>query len=148
MDCNYFTRTGAALNPPTCFINLEPDFHYNIGYDNLLSVYLAYEKLEEFIQSRIDSILNPDQVKVPQFKLTWNDTKVALVELVYALHANSSIKGDISQIMEGFTSLFNLDMGNYYHSFNELKERKNSYTKLLDSMSASLVKKIEEGDEV
>lgn len=43
-------------------------------------------------------------------------------------------------------ALFNVDLGDFYHTFLELKSRKMNRTKFLDSLKESLIKKMDEQD--
>jgi hypothetical protein len=43
--------------------------------------------------------------------------------------------------------IFNIDLGNYYHTFIEIRSRKSNSTKFIDKLKESLLKRIEESDE-
>lgn len=53
----------------------------------------------------------------------------------------------IAPIVKVFESTFNIDLGDFYHTFLELKSRKINRTKFLDSLKESLIKKMDEQDE-
>jgi hypothetical protein len=87
---------------------------------------------------------------VPKTKLTWTDSKTALIELIYAFHSQASLdngKVDIKEIATYFEQTFNVDLGDYYKTFLEIRIRKSSRTKYLDSMRESLLKKMDNADE-
>ena len=43
--------------------------------------------------------------------------------------------------------MFNIDLGDFYHSYLELKARKMNRTKFLDSLRDALIKRMDEQDE-
>lgn len=83
-------------------------------------------------------------------KLSGQVKKTDLVELIYALYSSGSInKGtaeikDIARITE---RIFKVDLGNYYHTFVEIKSRKINQAKYLDQLKDSLLEYIEKSDE-
>lgn len=82
--------------------------------------------------------------------MDWTGNKIDAIELIYALQNNGSInKGtaDIKEMAAAFEQIFNIDLGNYYHAFVELKARKSNRTKFLDSLKESLIKRMDESDE-
>ena len=111
---------------------------------------LAYEKLGKHIVQRIHELENPDlitQVDSPETNLRWTDSKVALVELIYGLYSAGSINGgriEIAEISKALEKLFNIQVGDLYRRYLEIKFRKSSTTKFLDHLVGSLRTKIEE----
>ena len=81
--------------------------------------------------------------------LSWTASKTALTELIYALHSQGAFGNtDIISITKTFESTFNINLGDFYHTFMELKARKINRTKFLDSLKESLLKKMDEEDEM
>lgn len=79
--------------------------------------------------------------------LRWTDKKVALVELIYALFCSNSLNdgdAEIREITEAFENLFSVDLGDVYHAFSEIRDRKIEPTKFLDLLKDSLLNKIKE----
>jgi hypothetical protein len=61
-----------------------------------------------------------------KLKITWTGNKVELVELIYAWekvgcfnHGNANIK----EIVAYIEIVFNIDLGDYYHTFCEMRNR-------------------------
>ena len=54
---------------------------------------------------------------------------------------------DIKETAEYFEKIFNIDLGDYYRTFLEIRMRKTNKTKFLNSLTDSLIKKMEEADE-
>jgi len=79
--------------------------------------------------------------------LVWSDSKVALVELIYALYASQSPnngKIEIQNLASFFQQSFNIELGDFYRKYLEIKARKYNPTKFLDTLRDALVKKMEE----
>lgn len=74
-----------------------------------------------------------------------------MIELIYALHSQGVFdngNADIKVIAKTFERIFNIDLGDFYHTFMELKSRKINRTKFLDSLCDALIKKMDEEDEI
>ncbi len=88
------------------------------------------------------------QLSPPKVKLNWTGNKVELVELIYALetagcfnHGHAAIK----EIVTYIEVVFNINLGDYYHTFMEIRNRKNS-TVFLDKLIKVLNDRMEEAD--
>ncbi|WP_442955343.1 RteC domain-containing protein [Pedobacter terrae] len=51
---------------------------------------------------------------------------------------------DIKLIAKTFEDAFTIDLGDFYHTFIELKARKMNRTKFLDSLCEALIKSMDE----
>ncbi|MGV8944912.1 MAG: RteC domain-containing protein [Lutibacter sp.] len=81
--------------------------------------------------------------------LSWTGTNTELVELFYGLNATGSInngKAEMKKIMELCKVLFDIDLGNIYKTFDEIKTRKKDPTKFIDLIKTSLLKKLNAED--
>lgn len=79
----------------------------------------------------------------------WKESKAAMVELIYAIYYSNAVnKGDggIKDLAGKFEQLFEIDLGDIYHVFHELKNRKLEATKFLDNLKESLIRKMQEED--
>jgi len=73
-----------------------------------------------------------------------------LTELIYSLYYQSVLDNgntDIRLIAEHFENVFNIDLGNFYHTYLELRNRKRNRTKFLDALRDNLIKKMDEQEE-
>lgn len=83
-------------------------------------------------------------------RFKWTESKAALVELIYGLHSSKSIndgREGIKSIAQLFESMFDIDLGDVYHTFSEVRNRKIEQTKFLDHLKDSLLSKMQETDE-
>ena len=97
-----------------------------------------------------DRLNNVNVKKVSNNSLKWTASKTALTELIYALYSHGVFNNgntDIKLIAKTFEEAFNIELGDFYHAFMELKARKINRTKFLDSLCEALIKKMDEKDE-
>ena len=67
------------------------------------------------------------------------------------MHSQAVFEGgniDLKVIAKTFGQTFNIDLGDFYHTYIELKSRKINRTKFLDNLKESLLKKMDEQDEM
>ena len=154
LDEQYFTRKYFNENiiTHTKFYYLNPE--YNTSHDLLLAKFSAYQKLITYLYAKLNKL--EDYENIGQFKMTskkklhWTSTKVALTELVYALNYSGAINNgtaDIKEIATAFQKIFNIELGDYYRTYLEIRSRKKSKAKFLEELSYSFSNKIESDDE-
>ena len=81
--------------------------------------------------------------------LRWTGTKRALVELIYALDACGCLnKGtvDIKEIVAYFEYVFDIDLGDFYHTYMELKAKTKDRTGFLSTLKDRLLLRMREQD--
>ena len=145
MDELYFlrnrTESETSLNSP----DLNP--HFTTAKDHLVAKILASDRLEQYIvQFLKNETNNPTAVQ----KLRWTASKASLVELIYALQSSgvyNNGQSEIKEIAETFQHFFQVDLGNYYHVFNEIRLRKKNRTDLLDQLREKVLQKMDALDE-
>ena len=97
-----------------------------------------------------DRLNNVNVKKVSNNSLKWTASKTALTELIYALYSHGAFNNgntEIKLIAKTFEDAFNIELGDFYHTFMELKARKINRTKFLDRLCEALIKKMDEQDE-
>jgi hypothetical protein len=132
----------------------ENDLDFTTFYDHKISKIIAFDFLSEFIKESIQILEQKnEQSKInPREKgdLRWTGTKVSLVELLYALQSTGSFNNGtigIKDLANELQSLFNVDMGNYYRAFQEIRIRKSSRTSFMDQLKNRLIKRMDDSDE-
>nr|WP_305765433.1 RteC domain-containing protein [Elizabethkingia bruuniana] len=71
----------------------------------------------------------------------WTETKNALTELIYALHASGAIsygKISVRKISLMFQILFGITLNDIHHTFHRMKTKSGSRTAFLDELKVSL----------
>lgn len=149
LDDKYFVRgkVDLRLYVDTFIYNADPDFSTSHDYkvskiiaNDLLSIYL---KSELTIMERKEYSANKNFI-ISKGKYTWTDSKTALTEFIYAIHAAKCINNgniEIREIANFLEMLFKIDLGDYYRDYLQIKTRQNQ-TKFIDSLKTALIKKI------
>jgi hypothetical protein len=86
---------------------------------------------------------DPAQRNLP--RLTWTDSKAALIELAYALQSAGSLndrKAELREIIECLQSAFHIDLGHYPRVFQEILSRKSGYSNYIDKLREKLLLRI------
>lgn len=137
------------------FEDYETDLNFTTIYDHKISKIIAFELLSEFIKSTLSKLeiqhdLSGGQKSLTQTNVHWTGSKVALVELLYALQSTGSCNNgtiDLKQLANHFEKIFNIDLGNYYRVFQEMRIRKINRTTFLDQLKDRLIQRMDEADE-
>ena len=155
LDELYFVRGETDIRAFTDYINIQTDVQFSTPQDITVAIIIAYDMLIVYLQQEIAKLENQyDSSKPKNMKqssnLFWTGSKTELIELIYALHSSGAINSgtaDIKEIATFFESTFNIELGNYYHTFIEIRARKCSKTKFLDRLTQALIKRCNELDE-
>jgi RteC protein len=157
----YF-KSNATFLDEKCFLRnkrdlrffLDPivyqfDANFSTSHDHKIAMILAYDELELYILKELDKLEEnyKDKENLKVFHLQWTEKKVSLVELIYSLYAAGVInngKTEIAELAKFFEQYFNIDLGDYYRKYLEIRSRKVNPTKFIDSIKAALLKKMEE----
>ena len=113
--------------------------------NDLIQIYLEGEiyKIEKKAVQHLKSDIGIGNQK-------WTGSKVALVELIYALHAESVFNNgasDLKEITAFFEKALDVDLGQFHRVFLEMRMRKSDRTKFLNSLKDTLVRRMDEVDE-
>lgn len=134
--------------------SIELDKKQSTSFDFKVAKIIANDLLQVYLHDELNHLeLHNNKEKppvVPKSKQTWTDPKTALIELIYALHSHSSLdngRPDIKEIASSFEQVFNIDLGDYYKTYLEIRVRKSSRTKFLDSLRESLLKRMDNTDD-
>ena len=137
------------------FDDYETDLNFTTIYDQKISKIIAFDMLSEFIKSILstleiqhDSFVEQQQPSTKD--INWTASKVSLVELLYAIQSTGACNNgniDLKQLATHFENIFNIDLGNYYRVFQEMRIRKINRTSFLDQLKERLVQRMDETDE-
>lgn len=154
-DKYYFVRgkPDIQLNLDSFYFERDPQF--STSFDFKIAKILANEMLtiylnEEFIKLESYSIQpNSKESDTPRVKLTWTGKKTELVEQIYAWErANCFNYGNVTikELTEYLEFVFNINLGDYYHAFLEMRDRVGSRTLFLDKLIKFLNDRMDEAD--
>ena len=103
-----------------------------------------FQKLK--LLKKLDPNTIVEQVKPAILEnFSWTGTKTELVELIYALNTTGCINNgqtEMKIIIDICKELFNIELGNIYKTFNEIKDREKDPTKFLNKLTINLYKRI------
>lgn len=130
-------------------IYFETDQSFSTSHDYKVAKIIANDLIQVYIENQLNT-KNYNKIS-HESSLNWTGNKTALTELIYALYSLGVFENgnvDIKLISKTFERTFNIDLGDFYHTFMELKSRKINRTKFLDSLRDALIKKMDEQDEM
>lgn len=152
LDPKYFLREKLDIRLSLDSFVFESDSRFSTSHDFKVAKIMAHDLLEVYISDELLRLnRNSDEsynIPTPKTKLVWSDNKTALIELIYALHYKNSFnngQADIKEISAYFEAVFNIELGDVYRTFLEIKNR-SVRTKYLISLEELLNKKMEERD--
>ncbi len=147
LDENFFMRGKHDIRLWLDTYYFEADHRFCTSHDYKVAKILANDLIQAYLE---DQLNNNHKKTFNNSSLNWTGGKTVLTELIYALHSQGIFNNgnaDIKPIVKVFESTFNIDLGDFYHTFMELKSRKMNRTKFLDTLKESLIKKMDEQDE-
>ncbi|MDQ0966857.1 hypothetical protein QFZ20_002260 [Flavobacterium sp. W4I14] len=151
LDDRYFTRNGQAQVVGFAEVpDVDPIFSTVADY--LFSKFMGYEKLQDFIKQEIQIRVGAENgmPKNIDKELKWTGEAVNVVELVYGIYETGQInegKISLTELMDFFGQVFQVNISGYFKRFADIKRRKSmSKTRYLDEMQRLVAKRIEESD--
>ncbi|HVW96690.1 MAG TPA: RteC domain-containing protein [Mucilaginibacter sp.] len=149
----YFLRRGctADLITPISISDMDPNFSTVHSFQ--FAKMQAYEQFSSYLQNCIYRLEHPEahtnHTNERKFTNLWTDTKAALIELAYAIHSRGAVnngKTDVKHIIQDLELIFNVQLGNYYRTFQSMRIRKKGRTPFLDTLKISLEKRMDDTD--
>ena len=130
----------------------DPEFSTN--HDYLVSKIITRDLLRKYYLKELDSLqmeingINTNEFKQEALKdITWTASNTDLVEALFSFIALGAINNgnvDVPKMVEACKYIFDIDLGNIYNIFAQIKNRKKDPTKFLDKLKFALIKKIED----
>ena len=129
----------------------QSDPVFSTTHDYLIAKLIANEKIIIFHENKLNNQTANITEKNDKNILKWTGTKVALVELVYALHNEKIINnGNISlnECIKAVENFFNTGIKQHNRIFLEIRNRKTiDKTNFINSLQVNLNNKINQLDE-
>lgn len=130
--------------------SLDFDSSFTTINSSKLGKIMAFERVSEYLTQTIHAMEYGLPAPVEQkSRHLWTDSKAALIELAYALHSRGAVnngKSDVKTIITSLEKLFNVEVGNFYRTFQSMRIRKKNRTSFLDNLKDSLEKRMDETD--
>lgn len=152
-DEYYFVRGKADLRLCTDSAQFDKDPNFSTGYDYKVAKIIANEMLRIYLNKRLQKLVNDNQIednlqRCLKYPLRFTGKKVSLIELGYSLVSSGDINNgnvEIKEMMTFLSTIFHIDLGDYYASYIAMKERKNR-TAYLHCLIENLIKRMNEDD--
>jgi hypothetical protein len=151
-DEQYFLR-GGRCDLITPISVSDTDSRFSTIYSFRFAELQAFEQFSDYLHRCTYNLEHPGSPISENDKgkpsIRWTDAKSALVELAYGIYAKGSInhgKADIKQIMTALEIAFNVDTGNFYRTFQNLRVRKKNRTPYWDDARDYLLKCMDNTD--
>ena len=153
LDHKYFIRGKYDIKLSLDTYFFESVHSFSTSHDYKAAKILANDLIQVYLEDQLfNKNINTsarNHLSVPS-PLNWTSSKTALIELIYALHSHATFNNglvDIKVIAKTFEEVFNIELGDFYHTYLELKSRKVNRTKFLDALKENLIRKMDEQDE-
>jgi len=160
-----YYRTGSTVHDEQYFLResktdlitpismSDTDSRFSTVYSFQFAKLQAYEEFSNYLHRCIYNLEHPgvpvSETDKTRSALIWTDSKSALIELGYGIYAKGSInhgKADIKQIMTALELAFNISLGNFYRTFQNLRIRKKNRTPYWDGAREDLLKSMDKTD--
>lgn len=156
LDEFYFLRGKDKISLVSNTSHFYTDSEFSTSHDNAVAKIMAYDLLVNHYVQELSYLRDISYGKSRELntlangdRLSWTASKTDLIELIYALQASGAIKSGTAGIKEmasACESIFDLNLGNVYRTFLEIRERKIDLTKFIDRLKSALLQRVEETD--
>lgn len=153
LDNKYFIRGKHDLRYTLDSFYFQADNRFSTSHNYKVARILANENIRSFIEyeiSKLNTKKEPKQEIVNKNTQKWTGPKVALIELIYALHAEGVFNYGTSELIEVtkvFETTFNIDLGQFNRTFLEIRKRKSERTKFLNTLKDKLILRMDDAEE-
>jgi hypothetical protein len=154
LDNKYFIRGKHDIRLTLDSFYFQADHRFTTSHDFKVAQIMANDLIQVYLEGEISKIERKALQQVTSENginsQKWTGSKVALVELIYALHAEGVFNNgasDLKDVAEFFETNLNVDLGQFHRVFLEMRMRKSDRTKFLNSLKETLVKRMDEVDE-
>ena len=151
-DDKYFIRGNNQLDLFSNNFHLNKDPQFSTSHDIKAAEIVAYDLITEFYDKKLESLkIKESKVIIKVVKpeilndLSWTGSKTELVELLYALNTTGVFrngKTDMKKLSAICKELFDIDLGNIYKTYGQIKAREKDTTKFLDLLKFNLIQRV------
>ena len=154
LDNKYFIRGKHDVRHTLDSFYFQADHRFSTSHDYKVARILANDRIKIYLEteiSKLENIENPTETTIPLRKTQkWTGSKVALIELIYALHTEGVFNNGTSELKEVttfFEAAFSVDLGQFNRTFLEIRSRKSERTKFLNTLKEKLILRMDDADE-
>ncbi|WP_161042456.1 RteC domain-containing protein [Elizabethkingia anophelis] len=144
-DSEYFIRGNLIITHGAKRQAIDVDPTFSTFYDYKIAEIIESDLFYEYLHFRINDYetIGSQLSGISPAKIAWTDSKNALIELIYALHASQSLshgKMEIRKLVYLFQTVFNVQLGDVHHAFHRMKYRSGERSTFLNKLKESLEK--------
>jgi hypothetical protein len=149
LDEKYFIRGEHDIKsaPDSTYFYCDPSF--STPHDYKIAKIIANDALNLYLDLKVqrkDTAFFPTAVK----PLRWTGSKVALVELLYALNTEKVFNNgslSLNELANHFENIFTIDLGQFNRKYLEMRNRKSiDKTQFLNILTQKLLKRMDDAD--
>lgn len=154
LDNKYFLRGKYDFRLTLDSFYFQADQRFSTSHDYKVAKILANDAIKVFLESEIQKLESNVEHSFPlreNRNQAWTGSKVALIELVYALHAEGVFNNghtELKEVMNFFEDIFGVDLGQFNRVFLEIRARKSERTKFLNTLKEKLIWRMDDADEI
>jgi len=158
LDDHYFMRGKGDIRLRLGSLDFLTDSLFCTNHDQTVACIKAYDILTIYLKQELEKLnsrygrneLKNKEDYLNESKLNWTESKVALIELIYAIHSTGAVNRgvtDIKLLSDVFEQIFHIDLGDRYRAFIEIRARKKERTKFIDYLKESLIHRMDDIDQ-
>ncbi len=153
LDDKYFLRREFDIKMALDSYYIESDKSFSTSHDYKVAKIIANDKIQSYLEETLTQLNTKNYTHLSQQTKTtqnWTASKVALIELIYALHCGGAINqgnSDLKEIVSLFENIFNIKLGQFHRTFIEIQNRKSGRTNFLDQLKENLIRRMNQADE-
>lgn len=156
LDAFYFVRGRDNISLVSNTSHFYTDAEFSTSHDHTIAKIMAYDLLNIYYNQELNNLglaTTKDLKKLnycADLNLKCTATKTDLVELIYALQSTGAIKdgkGGLKEMANACEQMFDIDLGNFYRTYIEIRARKLDRTTFLNSLKNSFERQMNEDDE-
>lgn len=151
LDNKYFIRCKYNLQHTLDSFYFQADHRFSTTHDYKVAQILATEKIKNYLETKIEKLKERNTITIPPTRKTqkWTGSKVALVELIYALHAEGIFnygRTELKEVANAFEVAFDVDLGQFNRKFLEIRARKSDRAKFLTLLKEKFILRMNDAD--
>jgi hypothetical protein len=150
LDFKYFIRGNFDIKLTLDCSYFDSDHNFCTSHDFKVAMIFANDLIQIYLENKLLLMDKIEPIAKTQLehnaKQNWTGSKVALIELLYALHSNGDFNNgasDLKDIVAYFETVLSIDLGQYRRVFLEIRGRKSENTKYLNTLKDTLKKRID-----
>ncbi|MHB8207646.1 RteC domain-containing protein [Mucilaginibacter sp.] len=158
MDGAYFTRDKFDILIGLDVSYFDCDQSFCTSHDYKVAMLLANEQLVAYLNKGLQRLNNRHIdnkiTMLEELGLNWAETKTSFVELMYGLQSigafynvKTKAKADIKDIARFFEIVLDMELGNYYRLYYDIRLRKKEPASFIDKIKISLIKRMNDTDD-